>query len=53
MKKTFQGFLGCVTGTIWTLLLSAAASATTYYVSTSGSNSNHGLTVGSAWRNIQ
>ena len=31
----------------------AIASATTYYVSTSGSNTNDGLTTTSAWRNIQ
>jgi hypothetical protein len=36
-----------------TLLYSALASATTYYVSTSGSNSNSGLSTSSAWRNIQ
>jgi hypothetical protein len=36
------------------LLLSGAALAgTTYYVSTSGSNSRDGLTTGTAWRNIQ
>ena len=53
MKTSFQGSLACVTGTVWILLLSAVASATTYYVSTSGSNSNHGLSTDSAWRNIQ
>jgi hypothetical protein len=29
------------------------ASATTYYVSTAGSNTNDGLTTTSSWRNIQ
>src|SRR5580700_9099504 len=53
MKRNFQGSLACVTGTVWILLLSAPSSATTYYVSTSGSNSNHGLSTDSAWRNIQ
>src|ERR1700682_3228222 len=31
----------------------AIASATTYYVSTTGSNTNDGLTTTSAWRNVQ
>jgi len=35
------------------LLPAALASATTYYVSTTGSNSNDGLTTTTAWRNIQ
>jgi hypothetical protein len=35
------------------LALVTGAQATTYYVSTSGSNSNSGLSVTSAWRNIQ
>lgn len=34
-------------------VLAATAHATTYYVSTSGSNSNSGLSTTSAWRNIQ
>src|SRR5437879_4328755 len=35
------------------LLPAALASATTYYVSTTGANTNDGLTTTSAWRNIQ
>jgi hypothetical protein len=35
------------------LFLSVAAPATTYYVSTSGSNSNDGLSTSSPWRSIQ
>ena len=35
------------------LALVTSAQATTYYVSTSGCNSNSGLSVTSAWRNIQ
>jgi len=34
------------------LCLVGAASATDYYVSTTGDNSSNGLTVGAAWRNI-
>ena len=34
-------------------LMTGAASATTFYVSTTGSNTNDGLTPTSAWRNIQ
>ena len=34
-------------------LVLSSASATTYYVSTSGNNANDGLSTGSAWRNIQ
>ena len=36
-----------------TFLPAASASSTTYYVSTTGSNTNDGLTTTSAWRNIQ
>src|SRR3981081_3609656 len=53
MKAISRGPLVCVTVTILTLLLSVAASATTYFVSTSGNNSNNGLSTSSAWRNIQ
>ncbi|HTR27227.1 MAG TPA: choice-of-anchor Q domain-containing protein [Terriglobales bacterium] len=35
------------------LLLTASSLATNYYVSTSGNNSNNGLTPSTAWRNIQ
>ena len=35
------------------VLASVAASATTYYVSTSGNNTNNGTSVSSAWRNVQ
>jgi len=35
------------------LLPAVALAGTTYYVSTSGSNSNNGLTTGTAWRNVQ
>src|ERR1700738_2367148 len=35
------------------VVTAAIASATTYYVSTTGRNSNDGLTTTSAWRNIQ
>lgn len=35
------------------ICVSALASATTYYVSTTGNNTNDGLTTTSAWRNIQ
>jgi hypothetical protein len=35
------------------VLTAALASATTFYVSTTGSNTNDGLTSTSAWRNIQ
>src|SRR5581483_4838238 len=53
MKTNFRGSLVCITVTILTLLLSLAASASTYYVSTSGNNSNSGLSTSAAWRNIQ
>ena len=35
------------------LLPGVALAGTTYFVSTTGSNSNNGLTTGTAWRNIQ
>ena len=41
------------TAALMAALVSISASATTYYVSTSGSNSNNGLSTGTAWRNIQ
>ena len=43
-------FLAAVVGL---LLGPLTASAPTYYVSTSGNNSNNGLTATTAWRNIQ
>jgi Right handed beta helix region len=42
-----------VAGLLLLVLAGAAAAGTNYYVSTSGSNSNDGLTTASAWRNIQ
>ncbi len=53
MRAISRGPLVCVTVTILTLLLSLAAPASTYFVSTSGNNSNNGLSTSSAWRNIQ
>ncbi len=53
MKCTFRSALAPTAIISLTLLCSALASATTYYVSTSGSNSNSGLNTSSAWRNIQ
>src|SRR5215831_11538933 len=45
--------LGILSAVLILLSTSEAASATTYYVSTNGNNSNSGLNTTSAWRNIQ
>jgi hypothetical protein len=45
--------LSLIVFTITLLALTSLAHATNYYVSTTGNNSNNGLTTSSAWRNIQ
>ena len=53
MKTPAVRFLVRLVVSLSIFLSALFASATTYYVSTTGSNTNDGLTTTTAWRNIQ